>query len=209
MTEQAAIPCTVMRGGTSKGLYFLSRDLPADTATRDAVLLAAMGSPDARQIDGTGGAHPLTSKVAVVSPASRPDADVDYLFLQVAVDKPEVSEQTIELELIDTVRNDPGGSWTTIRQHVRGNATLAAKVRDRLISAGVICNKATREGQFKLHLAGSRSEAGTALERLPFPDPDWGAVPSTVPVPPIGNGERERNGEPGALGLEQRQTGDA
>ncbi|MBU1374496.1 MAG: 4-oxalomesaconate tautomerase [Alphaproteobacteria bacterium] len=84
---QTAIPCTVMRGGTSKGLYFLSRDLPADIATRDAVLLAAMGSPDARQIDGMGGAHPLTSKIAVVGPSTHPDADVDYLFLQAVVDE--------------------------------------------------------------------------------------------------------------------------
>ena len=89
---QTAIPCTAMRGGTSKGLYFLASDLPEDKATRDAVLLAAMGSPDLRQIDGMGGAHPLTSKVAVVSKPSRPDADVDYLFLQVAVDKAEVSD---------------------------------------------------------------------------------------------------------------------
>lgn len=87
-----AIPCTLMRGGTSKGLYFHARDLPKDLAARDAVLLAAMGSPDARQIDGLGGAHPLTSKVAVISPASRADADVDYLFLQVVVDKAEVSD---------------------------------------------------------------------------------------------------------------------
>jgi len=84
---QTAIPCTVMRGGTSKGLYFLVRDLPVDTATRDAVLLAAMGSPDARQIDGMGGAHPLTSKIAVVGPPTHPDADVDYLFLQAVVDE--------------------------------------------------------------------------------------------------------------------------
>src|SRR5213592_1327624 len=84
---QTAIPCTVMRGGTSKGLYFRAADLPADTATRDAVLLAAMGSPDARQIDGMGGAHPLTSKIAVVGPPTHPDADVDYLFLQAVVDE--------------------------------------------------------------------------------------------------------------------------
>ena len=87
-----AIPCTLMRGGTSKGLYFHVRDLPQDRAARDRVLLATMGSPDPRQIDGVGGAHPLTSKVAVVSPATRPDADVDYLFLQVVVDKAEVSD---------------------------------------------------------------------------------------------------------------------
>lgn len=87
-----AIPCTAMRGGTSKGLFFQARHLPADRAERDAVLLSAMGSPDDRQIDGMGGAHPLTSKVAVVGPSSRADADVDYLFLQVAVDKAEVSD---------------------------------------------------------------------------------------------------------------------
>jgi 4-oxalomesaconate tautomerase len=74
-----------MRGGTSKGLYFKRDDLPTATALRDAVLLTAIGSPDPRQIDGMGGAHPLTSKIAVVGPSSRPDADVDYLFLQAVV----------------------------------------------------------------------------------------------------------------------------
>jgi 4-oxalomesaconate tautomerase len=87
-----AIPCTAMRGGTSKGLFFLADNLPSDIAQRDAVLLSAMGSPDERQIDGMGGAHPLTSKVAVVGPSSHKDADVDYLFLQVVVDKAEVSD---------------------------------------------------------------------------------------------------------------------
>ncbi len=88
-----AIPCSVYRGGTSKGLYFLKDDLPTDVATRDAVLLAAMGSPDARQIDGVGGAHPLTSKVAIVSPPSHAEADVDYLFLQIFPDKAIVTDQ--------------------------------------------------------------------------------------------------------------------
>jgi 4-oxalomesaconate tautomerase len=87
-----SLPATLMRGGTSKGLYLDTRDLPADRAVRDAVLLAAMGSPDARQIDGVGGAHPLTSKVAVIGRSTRADADVDYLFLQVVVDKAEVSD---------------------------------------------------------------------------------------------------------------------
>lgn len=89
---QTAVACDVMRGGTSKGLVFNLADLPSDRATRDEVLLAAMGSPDERQIDGMGGAHPLTSKVAVVSPSPRDDADVDYLFLQVWPDRPEVSD---------------------------------------------------------------------------------------------------------------------
>ncbi|MDJ0995007.1 MAG: 4-oxalomesaconate tautomerase [Dinoroseobacter sp.] len=81
-----------MRGGSSKGGYFLASDLPADPAARDALLLAIMGSPDPRQIDGMGGADPLTSKVAVVSPSGRPDADVDYLFLQVMVDRAVVTD---------------------------------------------------------------------------------------------------------------------
>lgn len=86
------IRSTLMRGGTSKGLYFHARDLPQSISARDRVLLAAMGSPDVRQIDGVGGAHPLTSKVAVIGPSQRADADVDYLFLQVVVDKAEVSD---------------------------------------------------------------------------------------------------------------------
>ncbi len=85
-----SIPCTLMRGGTSKGPFFLSNSLPAATDVRDRVLLAIMGSPDIRQIDGLGGADSLTSKVAVVGPATRPDADVDYLFLQVVVNEPRV-----------------------------------------------------------------------------------------------------------------------
>ncbi len=85
------IPCLWMRGGTSKGAYFLKSDLPAEEAERNALLLRLMGSPDVRQIDGIGGADPLTSKVAVLGPPSREDADVDYLFLQVFVGQPLVS----------------------------------------------------------------------------------------------------------------------
>jgi 4-oxalomesaconate tautomerase len=88
---QTAIPCVMMRGGTSKGAYFLSTDLPADTAARDKILLAVMGSPDPRQIDGIGGADPLTSKIGIISKSSRPGIDVDYLFAQAFVDKPLVS----------------------------------------------------------------------------------------------------------------------
>ncbi len=81
-----------MRGGTSKGGYFLKDHLPTDAGARDALLLRIMGSPDARQIDGMGGADPLTSKVAVVSRSARPGIDIDYLFLQVFVDKALVSD---------------------------------------------------------------------------------------------------------------------
>ena len=86
------IPCMWMRGGTSKGGYFLAADLPADTAARDAFLLHVMGSPDPRQIDGMGGADPLTSKVGVVKKSARDGVDVDYLFLQVFVDQAIVTD---------------------------------------------------------------------------------------------------------------------
>ena len=89
---QVSIPTIVMRGGTSKGLYFHRKDLPTDVAARDHLLLTLMGSPDPRQIDGMGGAHPLTSKVAVVSASDDVAADVDYLFLQIVVDKAQVTD---------------------------------------------------------------------------------------------------------------------
>jgi 4-oxalomesaconate tautomerase len=77
-----------MRGGTSKGPFFLASDLPQEAQARDRVLLAVMGSPDLRQIDGLGGAEPLTSKVAIVSKSQRAGVDVDFLFAQVLIDKP-------------------------------------------------------------------------------------------------------------------------
>jgi 4-oxalomesaconate tautomerase len=92
---QHGIRCMLMRGGTSKGAYFLASDLPSVESERDDLLLRIMGSPDARQVDGLGGAHPLTSKVAVVERSSAPDANIDFLFAQVSVDKP----------LVDTTPN--------------------------------------------------------------------------------------------------------
>lgn len=86
------VPCLWMRGGTSKGAYFLASDLPPTRADLDDLLLRIMGSPDPRQIDGIGGADPLTSKVAILSASPTPDADVDYLFLQVFVDAAMVSD---------------------------------------------------------------------------------------------------------------------
>ena len=84
---QTSIPCVIMRGGTSRGPFFLSSDLPADAATRDAVLLAVMGSPHEIQVDGIGGANSVTSKVAIISKSKNPGADVDYLFAQVEIDR--------------------------------------------------------------------------------------------------------------------------
>lgn len=88
--RELGIPCTLMRGGTSKGPFFLRQDLPEDVAARDRLLLAAMGSPDVRQIDGVGGADPLTSKVGIVSTSTEPGVDLEFLFAQVVVDRPQV-----------------------------------------------------------------------------------------------------------------------
>lgn len=128
-----AIASTLMRGGTSKALYFHASDLPQSAPARDRVLLAAMGSPDPRQIDGVGGAHPLTSKVAIIGPSQRPDADVDYLFLQVVVDKAEVSDSqncgnilagvgpwAIENGLVKVT-----GDSTPVRIHMLNTASIA------------------------------------------------------------------------------------
>ncbi len=90
MYEQTAIPCVIMRGGTSKGICIKSNHLPSDKAKREAAILAIFGSPDVRQIDGLGGAEPLASKLAIIGPSSHPDADVDYTFAQVGIDKPVV-----------------------------------------------------------------------------------------------------------------------
>lgn len=87
---QTRIPCLLMRGGTNKGAYFLASDLPKQPALRDRVLLAALGSPDARQIDGIGGGDSQTSKVAIIQPSSHAGADIDYLFAQVLVDEARV-----------------------------------------------------------------------------------------------------------------------
>src|SRR5512133_4056163 len=83
---QTPIPCYFMRGGSSRGPFFLASDLPADIASRDRVLLAVMGSPDKRQIDGLGGAHPLTSKVGIVRKSRTPGVDLDFLFAQLQPD---------------------------------------------------------------------------------------------------------------------------
>jgi 4-oxalomesaconate tautomerase len=94
-SSQTAVPCLLMRGGTSKGPFYKASDLPTDMSLRDKVLLAAMGSPDKRQIDGLGGAHPLTSKVGIVSKSKVPGVALDFMFAQLQPDK----------ETVDTTPN--------------------------------------------------------------------------------------------------------
>ena len=81
------VPCVLMRGGTSRGPFFLETDLPGDPNERERFLIAALGSPHVLQVNGVGGGNPMTSKVAIVSPSSHPGADVDYLFAQVSTDR--------------------------------------------------------------------------------------------------------------------------
>ncbi len=93
MNSSSGIRCMQMRGGTSRGLYFVAADLPSDPAARDALLIAIMGSGHPLQINGLGGGHPLTSKVAVVCPSQRDDADIEYLFLQLGVEAATITDQ--------------------------------------------------------------------------------------------------------------------
>jgi 4-oxalomesaconate tautomerase len=125
------VRCMVMRGGTSKGAYFLADELPADPAERDDLLLRIMGSPDPRQIDGIGGAHPLTSKVAVISVSELPGVDVDYLFLQVVVDRPIVTDKQNCGNILAGV-----GPFAVERGLVPAGAGDATRARIRMVNTG-------------------------------------------------------------------------
>ena len=145
-----------MRGGTSKGLYFLAADLPADEAERDDLLLRVMGSPDPRQIDGVGGAHPLTSKVAVVSASQLPGIDVDYLFLQVMVDKPVVTDKQNCGNILAGI-----GPFAVERGLVpaQGDET---RVRIRMVNSGGIVT-----ATFRTPGGRPRYDGGTAIDGVP------------------------------------------
>jgi len=162
------IPCMLMRGGTSKGAYFLAADLPRDAAERDDLLLRIMGSPDPRQIDGLGGAHPLTSKVAVISPSPGPDADVDYLFLQVVPDQPIITDRQTCGNMLAGV-----GPFAIERGLVdaRGDET---EVRIRIVNPTpniVVARVQTPGGMV-------RYDGDTGMAGVPFPA---AAIPLTFP----------------------------
>ena len=88
MREVIPVKCSIVRGGTSKGIFIMENELPRDPELRDKYILEIFGSPDVRQIDGLGGADVLTSKLAIIGPSSREDADVDYTFGQVSFVEP-------------------------------------------------------------------------------------------------------------------------
>ena len=144
MSDLVGIPCLFMRGGTSRGPYFRAEDLPADVETRDRVLLAAMGSPDLRQIDGLGGADTLTSKVAIVSKSTRPGVDVDYLFAQVDIARP----------IVDYLELTQKGNLPLLRPPVR-----------ELESSTIQIDAATRRNlELTRSLSGSRE--GSLLQTI-------------------------------------------
>lgn len=93
--EQIPLRCTIMRGGTSKAVFMRIDDVPSEPAARERFLLALFGSPDRRQIDGLGGADPLTSKFAMIGPATRADADIDYTFAQIGIEEAYVSYEIV------------------------------------------------------------------------------------------------------------------
>ncbi len=138
MNNQIRIPCVLMRGGTSKGPYFVASDLPSDPASRDRVLLAVMGAGHELEVDGIGGGHPTNSKVAIVSPSQREDADVDYLFAQVRIQERMVDTSPncgnmlagVGPFAIETGMVAPRGDVTPVRIHnVNTQKLIEAQVR--------------------------------------------------------------------------------
>ncbi|MEP4051037.1 MAG: 4-oxalomesaconate tautomerase [Litorimonas sp.] len=141
----SGIPCMIIRGGTSKGPFFLAKDLPSDIEARNKALLKILGSPDARQIDGIGGAHPLTSKVAIVAPSEREDCDVEYLFLQITPETDSISDSqncgnmlagvgpfAIERNLVDAQDGE-----TTVRVYMvnsKSRADIVVKTPSRKVT---------------------------------------------------------------------------
>ena len=136
--EQEKIRTVIMRAGTSKGIFLKDADLPKDSETRDKVILKIFGSPDVRQIDGLGGADPLTSKVAIIGPPSRPDADVDYTFGQVSYVAPTVDysgncgniSSGVAPFAVDEGMVKLAEPYTTVRVHnTNTNSILVQKVQ--------------------------------------------------------------------------------
>jgi 4-oxalomesaconate tautomerase len=170
----------VLRGGTSKGAYFLAEDLPEVPAERDDLLLRVMGSPDARQIDGIGGGHPLTSKVAVIRRSAEPEVDVDYLFLQVQVDAPRVSAEQPCGNILAGV-----GPFAIERDLVAATGAVTP-VRIRMVNTGAVAvvHVPTPVGQ--VEYAGTTAIAGVpgtaARLVIDFRDTAGSVAPTLLPT---------------------------
>jgi 4-oxalomesaconate tautomerase len=157
MVVATGLRCMVMRGGTSKGLYFLAADLPREPAEREDLLLRAMGSPDARQIDGMGGAHPLTSKVAVVEHSSRAGIDVEYHFLQVVVDDAVVTDRQNCGNLLAGV-----GPFALERGLIDAPLATTATVGIHMLNTG-----GTARATFPIDDGAPRYDGDTAISGVP------------------------------------------
>ena len=156
------IPCVLMRGGTSKGPFFLASDLPRDPKTRDAVLLAIMGSPHPLQVDGIGGAYPQTSKVAIISHSADDRADIDYLFAQVSVDK----------AIVDTSPNCgnmlAGAGPFAIETGLWPARDRETSVRIRNVNTGVIVEQTVQTPGGRVAYAGHQAIPGVAGTAAPI-----------------------------------------
>lgn len=162
LSTQTPIPCTQMRGGTSKGLYFLTDDLPEDAALRDSVLLAVMGGPDELQIDGVGGGHPLSSKVAIVSKSARPETDVDYLFLQISPTAQTVSATQNCGNMLAGV-----GPFAIERGLVKA-ADGESAVRVHMVNSGTVCELTVRTPDGRVEYEGDSGIDGVPGSAAPI-----------------------------------------
>jgi len=180
VTTASGVRCLLMRGGTSKGAFFLASDLPADPAERDDLLLRIMGSPDPAQIDGLGGAQPVTSKVAVVSPSAEPDCDVDYLFLQVGIDAATVSDRQTCGNLLAAV-----GQFAVERGLVAAGDERTS-VRIRMVNTGARAESTFPTPGGRVDYAGDAALAGVpgtaAPVALAFADTEGSVCGSLLPT---------------------------
>ncbi|TQN43784.1 4-oxalomesaconate tautomerase [Blastococcus colisei] len=178
--DDTGVRCTMLRAGTSRGLYVEAHDLPADPAERDDLLLRLMGTPDPRQIDGLGGATTLTSKVAVVSPSDEPEVDVDYLFLQLGVDEATVSDRQNCGNILAGV-----GPFAVERGLVPAGGEETA-VRIRMVNSGsvAVATFSTPEGRVEYRgdvaIAGVSGTAAPVV--LAFTDTEGSATGSLLPT---------------------------
>ena len=174
----SAIPCAIIRGGTSKGIFMLDKHLPADSAQRDRVLLQLMGSPDPRQIDGLGGADPLTSKVAIVAPSKRAGFDVEYESLEVGIAEAHVNHGLMCGNLIAGVGHfalaeglvRPQSPVTTVRIYCRSNEKMIVAKIPLASSQALLSGMPDRHGLVSLlfnnpggAISGRLLPAGEAL----------------------------------------------
>lgn len=161
-TSLTAVPCVLMRGGTSKAGFFHAGDLPADPTARDAVLLAAMGHHEPRQIDGLGGGHPLTTKIAIVSRSQDPRADVDYLFGQVVATESRV-------DYAPTCGNILAGVGPfAIEEGLVAATPETSVVRIRMVNTGSYCDAVIQTPGGRVSYAGDTAISGVPGQGAPI-----------------------------------------